>query len=378
MNPGTSEPRQVPGDSSPRGGRRLNKRRRYDQNGEGDANYPQEKAAIEPFECPFCKDDPHHYQECRGLRLTRLYDVIQHIKRQHLLDEVTLESQADLPENIILYCPRCRCLFRGIGASSQLRVHLNQDVDCQPVSIGESGFMISKEFNELKKELSKERSDHEKWFIIWNKCYPGKRRPKSPRVEISVPRLEVESILQDVLQSVPGIRQEEVPSIIERCADRFYKTERGHRDSSSVPLQAHQNIAQTTYTPNYDNPACMPPTPAFPSQPSQPQTQGFDYSSDLPHTGVDATPIASQIDISIPWNHDTFTNYSAPSPVPGFRAHAISENSNVDPGYHTAPGSIHPSDPYVGYPTGSLGSTTQDDDYFNVYGNPVNRRGSQY
>ncbi|KAF5539393.1 hypothetical protein FMEXI_8882 [Fusarium mexicanum] len=383
MNPGNSEPRQVTGEPSLQSGRGANKRRRRHPNGEGDAAYPQGNVAIVSFECIFCKDNPHRYPECRGLRLTRLSDVIQHIKRQHLLIEITLGPQTALPENVILYCPRCRCLFRGMGAAYRLQVHLSHRVICQPVSIEQSGFMRSREFEELKAELGscKGKTESEKWFIIWDKCYPGKTHPLSPYAEISVPRLQVESILQDELQSIQGsiqgIRQEEVQSIVRRCADRIYKTEPHRQSSHSGPLQAQLNIVQTANVPKHNTQAYMPSDPVFPFQPLQPQTQGFGYNSGLPRPGVDGTQDPSQRDNSITWNHDTFTNYSAPSPTPGFGAHTTSENNNVD-GSNAAPGSIYPPDPYVGYPTASLEATSQEDDYFNTYGNPINRRGSQY
>ncbi|KAF5689616.1 hypothetical protein FCIRC_1311 [Fusarium circinatum] len=380
MNMGNSEPRQVTGESSLQSGRGANKRRRRHPNGEGDADYPHGKVAIVSFECIFCKDNPHRYPECRGLRLTRLSDVIQHIKRQHLLVEVTLASQTALPENIILYCPRCRCLFRGMGAAFRLEVHLNQEVKCQPVSIEQSGYMRSKEFEELKSELGscKGKSESEKWFIIWVKCYPGKEPPLSPYAEISVPRLQVESILQDELGSIQGVEKEQVQSIVRRCADRIYRTGPDYRSKLPEPLRGQLNTVQTAHVPNYNNPAYISSDQAFTSQPLQSRTQGFRHSSGLPHTGVYGTPNASQREDSMPWNHHTFTNNSAQSPAPGFGAQTTPENNNFDSGFDTAPGSRYPDDPYVGYSTALLESTSQEDDYFNTYGNPVNRRGSYY
>ncbi|CVL03117.1 uncharacterized protein FPRN_00109 [Fusarium proliferatum] len=381
MNLGNSEPRQVAGESSLQSSHGANKRRRHDQNGGVDdgPKYPGEKPTIVSFECLFCKENPHRYPECRGLRLTRLSDVIQHIKRQHLLVEVRLGAGTAIPEHIILYCARCRCLFCGTGAAFRLEVHSNQKVKCRPVTIEQGGVLTPKEFEELKSELGscKGKSEEEKWFIIWVKCFPEKDPPRSPKAEISVPRLQLESILHYELGSIQGLKPEQVQSIVTRSADRIYKTSSHPRSSHTVPLQAQSNALQTTPVPTHDTTTCMPSDTEFATRTLQPQMQDFDYSSGPTYLGVHGTPTGGQEENSFDWNN-TLTNYSAPSPVPDSGAHTTSGSNFVDAGYFTAPVPGYPPVPYVGYHTGSFELASQDHGYLNTHGKTTGRRGPHY
>ncbi|KAF5704620.1 hypothetical protein FMUND_12426 [Fusarium mundagurra] len=358
MNVGSREPRQVAGelvlqrpgrDQSPQPGRGANKRRERDG-----PRYPHGKDEIESFECPFSKHDPHRYEECRGHRLTRVSDVTQHIKRRHLLVEVNIDSDRNVrEEDIVLYCPECRDLFRGRDASRKLRVHSTDKPRCQRANIKQTGVTLPREFEALLLTLrsNKGKSEEDRWYIIWDFCFPEERRPGSPYVEISVPRQQMESILCDAFRSIRGAQ-----SIITRAMDKIYKTSPPPGSSSFVPPQPQPNSVQTAPAPTYKPTSYPPSNPAFTSQPMQPQTQGFNHNSGQPSAGVPATP-------------NTFTNYSAPSPVPAFGAYTNSGNNIIPPEDSTVHDSGYPYIPYGGHANASFQSESQDKDFANTYWN---------
>lgn len=384
MNSANSEPRHGAGEPSLQTSRRANKRRRHDQNGGGDERdgpkWSQGNVAILSFECPFCKLDPYRYAECKGYQLTRLSDVMQHLSRQHRILEVTLGSCETVRERDIgLYCTRCRDLFYGMGASRNRDIHMNQEIECQPANIEQTGVMLDGEFEALKSRLRSypRRVEKFRWDIIWKWCFPGKPCPPSPYVEIIVPRAEVQGIIQDELKSIPTLSQEEVQSRARQLANRIFSTASKPRSSPSVPLQAQSNIMQTTPVPDNHIPTSVSSNPAFTPQPLQQQTQGVRYSSGLPHLGVYGTPNGGQRQNSFHWNN-TLINSSVPSRVPGFMAHTSSENNLIHTGHLTAPSSGYPLFPDYPYSTGFFESENQDDDYLNTGGNTTGRGGSEY
>ncbi|WZH40821.1 Ankyrin 3 [Fusarium acuminatum] len=357
MNSANSEPRHVAGEPSLQTSRRANKRRRHDPNGGGDERdgpkWSQGKVAILSFECPFCKLDPYRYAECKGYQLTRLSDVMQHISRQHRILEVTLGSGETVRErDIVLYCTRCRDLFYGMGASRNRDIHMNQEIECQPANIEQTGVMLDGEFE-------------------------AKPYPPSPYVEIIVPRAQVQGIIQDELESIPTLSQEEVQLRARQLANRIYSTASKPRGGPSVPLQTQSNIMQTTPIPDYHIPTSVSSNPTFTPQPLQQQTQGVRYSSGLPHLGVYGTPTGGQRQNSFQWNN-TLTNNSVPSRVPGFMAHPSPGNNFIHPGHFTAPSSGYPLFSDIQYSTDLVELENQDDDYLNTGGNTTGRRGSEY
>jgi ribosomal protein L44E len=382
MNLGNSEPRQVAGESSvqrlppdqpPQPGRRANKRRRYDQNDEENgggnrrdgARYPHAKRTTLLFECPFCKLDPRRYDECRGRRLTRLSDVIQHINRQHLLVEVRLGFDTVQPEDVILYCARCRYRFHGTAAEYRRRSHLTEGIQCQIANIEQTGVLLLREFEELRTELRlyTQHSETFRWYILWDRCFPGKPRPLSPYVEIILPRPQVQLMIEAELQSLNRLSPAEIRSIARRSTDRIYTTSSPAPQPRRPSPQAPPNTVQRAPEPTY-----MPPNRALSSQPLQPftQPQGLGDDSDLSNPGAFEMHLglnASQGDNSSLWNNTFNTNY-APSQILGFGTYTTSENNIVDLGYPTA--RFEPASEFI----------SQDDDDLNLYGGAVNRRGS--
>ncbi|KAL5617635.1 hypothetical protein FOBRF1_006383 [Fusarium oxysporum] len=349
MNLGNSEPRRVAGESfvetqppdqPPQPSRRANKRPRYqdletsnsgqneEEDGEGDERdghkYPDTKVPVLSFECPFCKLDP---------------------RRQRILFSIVQDA----------------------------------GVFFMITNIEQSGVMLPRELQELKSELGlyPRHSETFRWYIIWDRCFPGKPRPLSPYVEIILPRPQVQLMIEDELRSVQRLSSAEVRSIARRSTERIYTTSspalEPQRNPSvpPVPPQARPNAAQRAPEPTHRVSNYTPPNRASSSQPFQlfRRPQGFENDSDSYNTGVFGTPNASQGDNSFHRNN-TFTTNSAPIPISGFGVYTTYEHNIVDSGYSTAP--------CVGYSTASFESASQDDDYLNPDGDTVGRCGSQY
>ncbi|KAF4947581.1 hypothetical protein FGADI_10312 [Fusarium gaditjirri] len=373
MNPGNTEPRP---DQSPQPGHGANKRRRGKERRDG-PRYPQKKVAVPAFECPFCKLDPLRYVECRRCRLTRLWDVIQHIQRQHLILQVTLgpdKNQTLREEEITFYCANCRCLFYGKDAEDKLELHMNQEIPCQKANIEQSGVILLREFAALKSvvQLCPRECEIERYFIIWDYCFPERPHPPSPYIEIIRPLPQVLSIRQEEPQSVQVLPQGETNSVVRRPVDVIHRTSSAPTQTRSrppVPRQVRPNIVQRVPRPNQDSTTYMPSNPAFPSQALQPQMQIFGRNPDLLAAGYLATPSVSQRHNSSLLN-DTLPTNSAPSPTSGFVPYTTYENNTVDYGYSAAPSAE--------YPTSSFQWEDQGQDYSNAYGNDAGPSSSKY
>jgi hypothetical protein len=266
-----------------------------------------------------------------------------------------------------------------MGASRNRDIHMNQEIECQPANIEQTGVMLDGEFEALKSRLRSypRRDETFRWNIIWKWCFPRKPYPPSPYVEIIVPRAQVQGIIQDELESIPTLSQEEVQLRARQLANRIYSTASKPRGGPSVPLQTQSNIMQTTPIPDYHIPTSVSSNPTFTPQPLQQQTQGVRYSSGLPHLGVYGTPTGGQRQNSFQWNN-TLTNNSVPSRVPGFMAHPSPGNNFIHPGHFTAPSSGYPLFSDIQYSTDLVELENQDDDYLNTGGNTTGRRGSEY
>ncbi|KAF5633644.1 uncharacterized protein FTJAE_7069 [Fusarium tjaetaba] len=139
--------------------------------------------------CPFHKYHPARYCKCKGLRITSISYVIQHISRGHVLKEVRMDVQETThstddsptrpektksPDKIVYYCPTCRYEFHGRGADMRWERHT--DKGCKTKSIADTGVLLPAEFEKLKKEVTA-ASGNDKWDRIWKTLYPGITTP---------------------------------------------------------------------------------------------------------------------------------------------------------------------------------------------------------
>ncbi|KAF5975628.1 ankyrin protein 3 [Fusarium bulbicola] len=164
--------------------------------------YPQSYKPPQMFSCPFEKYDQARYADCRGCRLSRISDVMQHIRRRHVLTDNVPESHPNITlDNIWVYCTWCRQEFQGQDAEKRLHDHtLACKASERPATIEETGVLVPKEFYDLKSEVMWASGPAARWEAIWQKCFPM-TPPPSPYVEIAIRRAEVQRILHQLLNS---------------------------------------------------------------------------------------------------------------------------------------------------------------------------------
>ncbi|SCO80964.1 uncharacterized protein FRV6_05177 [Fusarium oxysporum] len=169
--------------------RRKRRKRRKDHDGPR-FPWPENSSDRKSFVCPFYKAQPDRYCLCKGLRITSISYVTQHIGRCHVLNHVTLDVQETDqstddnpthpgttrdPDKIVFYCWRCRIEFRGLGADERWDSHTN--TGCDEQSIAETGVLLPGEFKKLKGAVAAVSGDHEKWEKIWTTCFPRESTP---------------------------------------------------------------------------------------------------------------------------------------------------------------------------------------------------------
>ncbi|KAF4494794.1 hypothetical protein FAGAP_9069 [Fusarium agapanthi] len=180
------------------------------------------------FACPFCKNDRRRYKECIGLQITAMSYVIQHIRRRHVLKEVSVDVQETTPsmgdityrkkrrnlKKIVYYCARCREEFRGSGAD----VRWGHHAPCQERSIAQAGVLLPGELELLQIELRKVRTVPEKWEKMWTTLFPG--------IPVPSPYNEAEGTVSvgDVAQlnSFDVLQLQPIPSAFNWGGDGFF------------------------------------------------------------------------------------------------------------------------------------------------------------
>ncbi|KAF5573386.1 ankyrin 3 [Fusarium pseudoanthophilum] len=206
------------GDESPSGTDSDN-----DEDDEGDSSrdgprYPLPTSSPDRkriLACPFHKHHPARYCKCKGLRITSISYVIQHIGRGHVLKEVRMDVQETAPstddsptrpekttspDKIVYYCPTCRDEFHGRGAD--IRWERHTDRGCETKSIADTGVLLLAEFEKLKKEVTA-ASGSDKWDKIWQTLYPGIPTPSPYNEAEPVAPLTVDALPHNDIQHDP-------------------------------------------------------------------------------------------------------------------------------------------------------------------------------
>lgn len=146
----------------------------------------EETTENQSFACPFSKKSPSIYRRCYRYELKRVRDVKQHLRRCH---------------RKAVYCPVCSQTF----ATEEARdTHVRQR-NCPenprvPVE-GISDFQAQK----LAARCSSKESPEQQWFRVFDICFPGLPRPRSPYVD---------RLLSEELQSFRDYASAEGPSIM--------------------------------------------------------------------------------------------------------------------------------------------------------------------
>ncbi|KAF4946519.1 hypothetical protein FGADI_11157 [Fusarium gaditjirri] len=165
--------------------------------------YPQRSGPpAKKFSCPFHKYDPVRYTDCIGAQLFRISDVMQHIKKSHMLQDIIFKSDGTIsPEKTCVYCKSCRHEFHGLGAGGRLYNHKKTcQAGNQPATIEQAGVLLPQEVRELMLALQTRNDEVAKWNFIWANCFPLTATPP-PYAENVVSRPRAHLILLDLLVS---------------------------------------------------------------------------------------------------------------------------------------------------------------------------------
>lgn len=114
-----------------------------------------------PLACPFQKHDPIRYRDCLKLKLLRIKDVKQHLRRRH--------KQPDY------YCSRCYTIFD----ESQQRDEHTRLALCEKKPMPNFGGITAKQDKELCANADRTLGVEKQWFQVWDTVFPGQRKPQS-------------------------------------------------------------------------------------------------------------------------------------------------------------------------------------------------------
>jgi len=122
------------------------------------------------FACPYYKSDAETYQACRRYKLSRFRDVMQHIRRIHVVS---------------LFCTRCHAVFDSLPS---LEAHERSTQYC---NVRPRAGIISRHhldmFGERIKEHNssseRDKTGEDQWIDLWDLLFPGVDHPASVYLE---------------------------------------------------------------------------------------------------------------------------------------------------------------------------------------------------
>lgn len=147
------------------------------------------------FACPFSKKSPSKYRRCYRYDLKRIRDVKQHLRRCHRKG---------------VYCPVCSQTFESEDARD---AHVRQR-SC----VEKPGFIVEglseAQAQSLSGKCSSKVDVEEQWFRVFDICFPGHARPKSPYVDRNLSE-ELQSFRDYASTEGPFIIRERLPGFRE-------------------------------------------------------------------------------------------------------------------------------------------------------------------
>lgn len=153
----------------------------------------EESTEHQSFACPFSKKSPSKHRRCYRYDLKRIRDVKQHLRRCHRKG---------------VYCPVCSHTFDSEDARD---AHVRQR-NC----LEKPGFVVEGlgevQAQSLSGKCSTKVDVEEQWFRVFDICFPGHPRPKSPYVDRN---------LSEELQSFRDYASTEGPSILRERMQEF-------------------------------------------------------------------------------------------------------------------------------------------------------------
>ncbi|KAF5983234.1 hypothetical protein FCOIX_3321 [Fusarium coicis] len=170
--------------------------------------------------CLFFKLDPRKYQCCAGYKITEWDRLLQHLKRQHLIE-------GD-------HCPKCREEFEGEFAEAARNEHIRQDTCVEKTAL-ETGLLLEQEYEDLN---GLPGNHEEKWFKAWDKLFGEHPPPHSPFFETVQCMLEVQH----------STMERELPTILQSF--RRDALARPESDSTSTTINAILRLLNPIPPPN--------------------------------------------------------------------------------------------------------------------------------
>ncbi|KAG9498393.1 hypothetical protein J7337_009198 [Fusarium musae] len=246
-----------------KGSGRENNARGNGKGGKGNGENPGKKkrgfGPDQPFTkklaCLFFKLDPRKYQCCAGYKITEWDRLLQHLKRQHLIEGE--------------HCPKCREDFCGEDAETEKNEHIRQDTCIKETAL-ETGLLLEPEYEALN---GLHGSHEEKWYEAWKKLFGEQTAPYSPYFETVNCMLEVQQ----------STMERELPTILEsfRCGTL------ARSEAIGDILRLLRNPITTTNQQVHEEPQAVlaPWTPAqilVPDTPPIQDPETWPYTGNLP------------------------------------------------------------------------------------------------
>ncbi|KAF4494795.1 hypothetical protein FAGAP_9070 [Fusarium agapanthi] len=194
----------------------LNKRsRNFMATDEDDdvVSVPRPRREYLSFACPFYRKVPSRHIECLSLRLTRISDVKQHLKRRHTSN---------------FSCTRC---FKGFASSTDYEDHVLQQT-CAITDREYNDGVSPAAQDALRSRVHKSLSPEKQWLKIWETLFGDDGHPPNPHHD---------GVFKEVTGIIRGIWRSEEQSIISSLRDRgiFGKEEQTIISSLKETLKIH-------------------------------------------------------------------------------------------------------------------------------------------
>ncbi|KAM6516296.1 hypothetical protein FALCPG4_014485 [Fusarium falciforme] len=195
--------------------------------------------------CAFYKVDPVKYRKCGHLEIKSVAYFLQHIIRQHLLDDKHY------------HCDNCRFGWPKDGRNSDTQWEEHTRVrTCQRVTLEELGKLLPEEHRRLKRKLKEKPagSEFERWYKVWEQLFPGYKRPDSPYLSNEAEEIEASNVRrldgildEDLSQMPPGPERDRIEAFTRRLIERAFPAHarQGSANAGPSTSRAPEHAPQT-------------------------------------------------------------------------------------------------------------------------------------
>ncbi|RTE75880.1 hypothetical protein BHE90_009656 [Fusarium euwallaceae] len=169
--------------------------------------------------CAFYKLDPVKYRKCGHLEIKSVAYFLQHIIRQHLLEDK-------------YYCGNCRTGWPKDGRNSdRLWENHTRAGTCQRATLEESGKLLPEEHRQLKKKLKEKPvgSEFDRWYRVWGQLFPKHKKPKTPYLSNEAEEIQASnvrrlngSLKEELSQMSPGPERDRMEAFARRVIERTF------------------------------------------------------------------------------------------------------------------------------------------------------------